>query len=347
MHIGFTYDLRSDYLAEGYGEEETAEFDQLATVEAIDEALQALGHETDRIGHARNLIGRLAHGDRWDLVFNICEGLRGAARESQVPAILDVYDIPYTFADAAVLAICLDKALTKTVLRAAGIPTPDWRLVREPADVDRVALPFPLIAKPVAEGTGKGIDGASRVTDRSALHTTCRRLLARYQQAVLVEAFLPGREFTIGLVGSDAAARVVGTLEIALRPVAEPSVYSYRNKEQSESLVDYHLVRPTDDRQVAEAERIALAAWRAVGGRDAGRLDLRCDASGQPQLIEINPLAGLHPTHSDLPMLCTAIGWSFVDLIARIVESARSRIVVGSPRAAAGHPGPAVASLPA
>ena len=192
MHIGFTYDLRADYLAAGYGEEETAEFDQPGTIEAIDGALQELGHTTDRIGHARNLVARLAQGDRWDLVFNICEGLHGRARESQVPAILDVYDIPYTFADAAVLAICLDKALTKTVLRDAGLPTPDWHVVAGFDDAERCTLPFPVIAKPIAEGTGKGIDAASKIADSGRLRDVCRRLLERYSQPVLVERFLSG-----------------------------------------------------------------------------------------------------------------------------------------------------------
>jgi D-alanine-D-alanine ligase len=333
MHIGFTYDLRSDYLSAGFGEEETAEFDQEGTIDAIDEALQSLGHDVDRIGHARSLIERLARGDRWDLVFNICEGLRGAARESQVPAILDVYEIPYTFADPAVLAVCLDKALTKTVVRAAGLPTPDWHVVRGIEELNRFEIAFPVIAKPNAEGTGKGIDGASKVSDMPALRQACIGLLELYSQPVLVESFLPGREFTVGILGTDRKAEVLGTLEIMLRDAAEPNVYSYRNKEQSEALVDYRLVRAADDRQVAEAEGIALEAWRAVGGRDAGRLDLRCDANGSPQLMEINPLAGLHPTHSDLPMLCTALGRDYVELIERIVESALPRIAASNGKA--------------
>jgi D-alanine-D-alanine ligase len=326
MHIGFTYDLRSDYLAAGYGDEETAEFDQLGTIEAIDEALQSLGHETDRIGHARNLVERLARGASWDLVFNICEGLRGTARESQVPAILDVYEIPYTFADPAVLAVCLDKALTKIVLRAAGLPTPDWLVARDLADLQRLELEFPLIAKPVAEGTGKGIDQASKVTDRDSLQRACERLLAQYRQPVLIERFLPGREFTVGIVGTADDAEVVGTLEVILRSAAEPDVYSYRNKEQSEEMVELRFVPTSGDPQVAEAEQIALAAWRAIGGRDAGRLDLRSTEASQPQLMEINPLAGLHPTHSDLPILWTAPGRDYVELIARIVDSASSRL---------------------
>jgi D-alanine-D-alanine ligase len=326
MHIGLTYDLRSDYLAAGYGEEETAEFDQAGTIEAIDGALNELGHTTDRVGHARSLIERLAAGDRWDLVFNICEGLHGLGREAQVPAILDVYEIPYTFADPTTLCVCLNKALTKTVLRAAGVPTPDWHVVRDVADIERCQLPFPLIAKPLAEGTGKGINAASKITDRNALRQVCARLLIQYVQPVLVEHFLPGREFTVGVVGTGAKAQVIGTLEILLRDAAEPGVYSYVNKEQSEDLCDCPLVRATDDAAVAEAERIALAAWRVVAGRDAGRVDLRCDAAGKPHLIEINPLAGLHPTHSDLPLLWTETGAEYVDLIGRIMESAQLRI---------------------
>jgi D-alanine-D-alanine ligase len=326
MLIGLTYDLRSEYLAAGYGEEETAEFDQIGTIDALDDALVQLGHETDRIGHARQLVERLARGDRWDLVFNICEGLSGIARESQVPAILDVYGIPYTFSDPAVTAICLHKGWTKLLVREAGVPTPDWLVVERVSDLDRFALGFPVLAKPVAEGTGKGIDAASKVADASALRQVCRRLLDRFHQPVLVESFLPGREFTVGLLGTGDQAEVFGTLEIKLRAAAEADVYSYVNKEQCEQLVDYLPVRAATETVVAEAEQIALAAWRAVGCRDAGRIDLRCDAAGRPQLIEINPLAGLHPTHSDLPMICTAAGRAYVDLIARIITSAVPRI---------------------
>ncbi len=247
-------------------------------------------------------------------------------REAQVPAILDVYEIPYTFSDAATLSLCLDKALTKTVFRSQCLPTPDWHVVRNLADVARCKVSFPVIAKPLAEGTGKGIDAASKITERNSLRRACQRLLECYHQPVLVEQFLPGREFTVGLVGTDDKAEVVGTLEIVLRDEAEPSVYSYVNKEQSEQLCEFLFVRALDDNVVAEAERIAQAAWRAAGGRDAGRIDLRCDAAGNPQIMEINPLAGLHPTHSDLPMLWTASGRTYEELIGRIVEAAKSRI---------------------
>jgi D-alanine-D-alanine ligase len=187
-------------------------------------------------------------------------------------------------------------------------------------------LGFPLFIKPVAEGTGKGVDLHSIVHDWQGLDSGCQRLWKAFRQPVLVEEFLPGREFTVGILGTGERAEVLGTLEIVLRQSAEPNVYSYTNKEQSEERVDYPLVSGTTDATVGEAEAIALDAWRALGGRDAGRIDLRCDAAGRPQFIEVNPLAGLHPWHSDLPMLCTAVGMPYVELIRRIVQSAAERV---------------------
>jgi D-alanine-D-alanine ligase len=328
MNIGLTYDLRSAYLALGYSEEETAEFDRESTIDAIALTLESLGHTVVRIGHARQLIERLAAGERWDLVFNICEGLKGMAREAQVPAILDVYDIPCTFSDPLVLALSLHKGMTKTIVRAAGIPTPDYAVVNREEEIASVDLRYPLFAKPAGEGTGKGVDAGSILNNAAELDARCRYLLARFGQPVLVEEYLPGRELTVGIVGTDEEAEVLGTLEIILLSDAEPGVYSYVNKEDCERLVEYRLVRPQDDPVVREAEAIALAAWRALGCRDGGRLDLRCDASGNPQFIEVNPLAGLHPEHSDLPMIATARGVAYVELLDRIVRSASRRCAV-------------------
>jgi D-alanine-D-alanine ligase len=347
VHIGITYDLRSEYLAAGYGEEETAEFDRPDTIDAIAAALHELGHQADRIGNARQLMTRLVEGDRWELVFNICEGLHGLGREAQVPAILDVYDIAYTFSDPLVMSLCLHEGLTKTVVREAGIPTAPFAVIHDLAELDSLAVHrrtdcqsvltrFPLFVKPVAEGTGKGVDASSKVTDAYGLRRTTERLLNRYEQPVLVEQFLPGREFTVGIVGTGMAADAVGTLEIVLLPSAEPEVYSYINKERCEELVEYRLVHADRDKQVHRAEELALQSWRALGCRDAGRIDLRCDAEGNPLFMEANPLAGLHPQHSDLPMLFTALGKPYVELIGRIVESAASRVAQG--RAAAAGP---------
>jgi D-alanine-D-alanine ligase len=324
--VGLTYDLRADYLAAGYGEEETAEFDRPDTIDGIADALSQLGHTVDRIGHVKHLVQRLAAGDRWDLVFNICEGLHGPARESQVPAILDVFQIPYTFSDPLVTSVCLDKRMTKLIVRDAGVPTPRFLLVQSLEDLAGLSLEFPLFAKPVAEGTGKGITAASKILNREQLRVRCQELLARFCQPVLVEEFLSGREFTVGLLGTGGESRVMGTLEIVLLAKAEAEVYSYTNKEFSEELCEYHLRNAAEDPVVREAEAVALAAWKALGCRDGGRVDLRCDRQGRPQFMEVNPLAGLHPQHSDLPMLATALGMPYVELIGRIVASAGTRV---------------------
>jgi len=325
MKIGMTYDLRAEYLAAGYGEEETAEFDREETIELLEKAIRELGHDVDRIGSARKLVGRLAGGDRWNLVFNIAEGLRGVGREAQVPALLDLYEIPYTFSDPLVMALTLHKGMTKHVVRDAGLPTPDFALVEQASDVKAIDFEAPYFVKPVAEGTSKGITARSIVRERRALWPLCEGLITSYRQAVLVEAFLPGREFTVGILGTGDRAEAVGTLEMGLRPGAENDVYSYVNKEQCEELVEYILVPSEGDRLVREVEEIALASWRVLGCRDAGRVDLRCDARGKPQFLEANPLAGLHPTHSDLPILCSKIGMPYVTLIDRILRSALSR----------------------
>ncbi|MBU2502249.1 D-alanine--D-alanine ligase [bacterium] len=325
MRIGLTYDLRDDYLRMGYSEEETAEFDRLSTIESIERAVRNCGHETDRIGHARALMRRLVAGDRWDLVFNIAEGLRGIGREAQVPGILDVYGIPYTFSDPMVTALSLHKGMTKRVLRDGGLPTPDFAEITRPEDLDGLDLRFPLFAKPLAEGTGKGIDGASVIHDPIQLRERCLELLGRFGQPVLVESYLPGREFTVGITGTGDRASVLGTLEIVLLKGAEDGAYTYTNKEFCEELVEYrHVTR--DDPTVAMAEDTSLAAWRLLGCRDGGRLDLRAGVDGVPQLMELNPLAGLHPEHSDLPMIATAVGMPYVELIRRILDSAAERV---------------------
>ena len=326
MKIGLTYDLRSEYLAAGYSEEETAEFDRDDTVAALENTLTALGHQTERIGNARSLIDGLSAGRRWELVFNIAEGLNGIGREAQVPAILDVYGIPYTFSDPLVMALTLHKGMTKHVLRDAGVPTTEFVVVSGPEDVPKVTFEPPYFVKPVAEGTGKGVTPDSIVRQRTDLGAACRNLLTAFRQPVLVEPFLSGREFTIGVVGTGADARVLGTMEVLLLDKAEAEVYSYTNKEKCEELVVYRRVDGTDDPVVRQAEAIVLDAWRVLGCRDGGRADVRCDSRSAPQFMEVNPLAGLHPEHSDLPILCTKLGVAYTQLIQWIVESAQKRI---------------------
>lgn len=323
LHVGLTYDLRDSYLKEGYSHEETAEFDKEDTILALEEAITLAGHQTERIGHVRNLVSRLAEGKRWDLVFNIAEGMYGMAREAQVPALLDAYRIPYVFSDGVILALSLHKAFTKRIIRDAGIPTAAFYELRSMEELPRVNLPYPLFAKPVAEGTGKGISGLSRISDSTELKRVCKMLLEKYRQPVLIETFLPGREFTVGIVGTGKNARTTGLMEVHFISDHDQAVYSLENKENYEQYMKYSV----PEKSVAEAcFQVALDAWSVLGCRDGGRIDLRMDEHGVPNFIEVNPLAGLHPVHSDLPMLSRMNGMSYQQLIKEILDSAILRI---------------------
>ncbi|WP_373499759.1 D-alanine--D-alanine ligase [Desulfococcus sp.] len=326
LTIGLTYDLRSEYLALGYTELETAEFDRDDTITAIEGALGELGHRAERIGNGRQLAAALVAGRRWDLVFNIAEGLHGIGREAQVPALLDLYEIPYTFSDPLVMSLTLHKGMTKRIVRDAGVPTSDFHVAETGADAEGVGFGPPYFIKPVAEGTGKGISPASILRDRAELAPACDRMIRIHRQAVIIEPYLPGREFTVGILGTGASARALGTIEVHLRETAEPGVYSYVNKAQFEERVFYRLFRPGEDPVVDRAEAVSLSAWKVLGCRDAGRIDIRCDADGRPLFMEVNPLAGIHPHHSDLPIICKHLGFPYLSLIQTIVDSAASRI---------------------
>jgi D-alanine-D-alanine ligase len=324
MRIGLTYDLKDDYLELGLAEHEVAEFDSPATIDSIEGALRALGHHVERVGHVRALAAKLVAGWRCDLVFNIAEGVAGFGRESQVPALLEAYEIPYTFSDPLVCALTLHKGMAKHVARGCGVPTPSFALVTTPAEAAAVALPLPLFAKPVAEGSSKGVTAESLARTRTALVDVCTRLLERYRQPVLVEEYLSGREFTVGILGTGGTARALATLEVVLLEKADAGVYSYRNKTQWQGLVEYRLLEAGSLR--AEVEAVALATWRCLGCRDAGRVDVRLDGAGRAQMLEVNPLAGLTPGYSDLPIMAELTGMSYEALIGEILRCAASRL---------------------
>ncbi|HEY4275036.1 MAG TPA: hypothetical protein VGM68_06095 [Rhizomicrobium sp.] len=322
MRFGVTYDLRSDYRALGYGEEETAEFDAEETIAAICEALSGLGHQPERIGGIRALTEKLAAGARWDAVFNICEGLKGVSREAQVPALLEAYDIPYVFSDPLTLALCLDKAMTKRVLRDAGVPTAAFALIESEADIAKVAMEFPLFLKPVSEGSGKGVDARSRVANRAEMESVARDLLARFRQPVLVEEFLPGREFTVGITGTGDTASVLGVIEIVPTEKYVGHGYGLENKSDWEGKLD---IVPVDDAEARAAAAVALAGWKVLRCRDGGRADVRLDRHGNPCFIEVNPLAGIRPGYSDLCFIAMFQKISYQDLIGKFLDSFLAR----------------------
>lgn len=325
MIIGFTYDRIDDYLAMGYTKEQAAEFDSDRTIDALEKAIRDNGHTVERIGHVKNLVNALAEGKRWDLVFNITEGLHGIGRESQVPCLLDAYQIPYTFSGPEVMANTMDKSVAKLIAHKAGVPTPDFAIIRSLSDIDSVSMGFPMFAKPIAEGTSKGVSERSYIPDAKTLKDTCAFLLKEFNQSVLVESFLPGREFTVAIRGSGADAQAMGVAEITLKDGAEKHAYTYNNKVncmQNTTLVD--------DKESREAADVALRAWRALNCVDAGRVDIRQDAKGRACFIEANPLAGLSPGYSELPLITEAAGIAYNDLIGGIIDGAAKRYGIGA-----------------
>lgn len=315
MRIGLCYDLAADWPAEGCDEEQAAEFDKIETIAAIEAVLASHGHTVERVGRARRLVQSLAAGANWDLAFNICEGLRGAGRESLVPALLEAYAIPYVFSDPEVLALSLHKAHCKHVVRDAGVPTADFRVIDDPAQL--CDLGWPVFVKPLAEGSGKGIGDHSFCRTPCQLAEAAGRIIARFGQPALAERFLPGREFTVGVIGTGGRARILGVLE-----VQSPQTYGFATKKHYES-VTYRLAADAEARQAGE---VALAAWRVLGGRDAGRIDLRSDEQGRPMFLEANPLAGLHPIDSDLSILARLAGNDHTWLLTQIMDAACARL---------------------
>jgi D-alanine-D-alanine ligase len=323
MKIGLTYDLKATYLQQGFSPEEVAEFDTEETITGIESALNELGYQTERIGNIVELTNALASEKRWDMVFNIAEGLYGIGREAQVPALLDAFRIPYVFSDPMVLSLTLHKGMAKHVICGHGIPTAAFAVVKDEKDLANISLEYPLFIKPVGEGTGKGISQKSLVNNPDELASHVIELLHKFRQPVLVEEYLPGREFTVGITGTGSDAAPCGIMEVIVYGKVEEQVYSMQNKEQYESRVTYSI----PEKSIAEfCYEVALKSWNALDCRDGGRVDLRLDKKGVPNFIEVNPLAGLNPIHSDLPILCRMNGISYRELIDRIMKSALKRI---------------------
>jgi len=317
MTIGLTYDLCEYYIQQGYSAEEAAEFDSPETIDGIEQALIALGYKTERIGTIKELIPQLAIGNRWDLVFNIAEGVNGIGREAQIPALLDAYNIPYTFSDPMVLSLTLHKGMTKHVINNLGIPTAVFTTIKSINELEEYKFTYPLFIKPACEGTGKGIYDSSYINNQKELYERCDILFRKFKQDILIEKYLSGREFTVGILGTGRDAKIIAVMEIVSK--ADSTIYSLHQKKNYKEKVYYTL--PTAD-IAKKCERIALDAWTGLGCRDCGRIDIRCDDMDNPYFLEVNPLAGLHPIDSDLPIMCSMVGISYNELIKDIVEAA-------------------------
>ena len=298
MKIGITYDLKSDYLKKGFSDQDIAELDNESTIDHIEEALQKLGHKTERIGHLENLMQKLLNHKKWDLVFNICEGMYGSGREAQVPALLDAFQIPYTFSDPLVLALTLNKAMTKRVINDSrirlcrhvfsGISTPKFCIIRNEYDFNLTNyLEYPLFVKPNSEGSGKGININSKVTNSKELIDVCNSIWLTLPLCELIaEEYLPGKEFTVGIIGTGDDSKALGCMQVNFN--SDEKFYSYNMKINYEENIEYTLAKKEISDKVCE---LALESWKLLGCRDAGRVDIRLDRYGEPNFIEVNPLA--------------------------------------------------------
>lgn len=334
MRLGLTYNLKpADPLPEGVPTDLHEELDSEETIAALEAALRKQGHHVVRLGAGPALLEALGRSTRGGLdgVFNLAEGLGGRGREAQVPALLDMLGIPYTASGPLTFALTLDKAVAKIIARGHGIRTAPFAVIAGEDDLEGLALRYPLFAKPVAEGSSMGVHASSLCPDEAALRAVIGPLLRDYRQPVLVEEYLPGDEFTVGVVGTGEDAEVVGSMQILPTQPREHFVYSLEVKRDDFRQVRFVMSRELlcagqlRQEQVDELHAMALAVHRVFECRDVSRVDIRCDREGRPNFLEVNALPGMKPGHSDLVSVAVGHGWSFERLLARIVGSATAR----------------------
>ena len=319
-----------------------AEWDCASTIDAVANALAAYG-DVVRLEATPDFPARL-RAEKPDLVFNVAEGLYGVNREAHVPAICEFLGFPYSGSDPFTLSLCLDKARAKEILSYHRVPTAPFLLVDSAEDLDHLlggALPLsppseivPLFVKPVHEGSSKGITEKNFVRNADELEAQVRLLLDLYQQPVLVEEFLPGAEFTCGVLGNGPDARVLPLVAInfgALPRGAVP-IYGYEAKwvwdRPEQPLEIFQCPAPITDALRSAIERVVLRAHRVLGCRDWSRIDVRLDADGVPNVVEVNPLPGILPDPADnscLPKAARAAGLSYEELIQACLLHAAER----------------------
>lgn len=307
-----------------------AELDSEQTVFAIRESLLAAGHQVQLVAGKLPELLQLSH-DPVDIAFNICEGRRGRNREAHVPAVLEMLDIPVTGSDVLTLAVSLDKPTTKILLLHHQVPTPRFQVFFSALDVLDECLQFPLMVKPAHEGSSMGISSDSRVTTESELRERVAYVTTHYHQPALVEEFISGREFTVGVLGTDEL-QTLPVMEISFEhvPPEVNGIYSYQYKREWTDRRNFLCPAPLDDFTARLLQETAKQAYRAVGCRDLGRVDFRLSADGVPYVIEINPLPGLAPGYSDFPVAAEAAGMAYSDLINLILDNALRRYQIHS-----------------
>jgi D-alanine-D-alanine ligase len=322
-----------------------AEFDSESTIEAICHAIESDGHQAFFLSGDANL-PCLLQKDKPDMCFNFAEGLGGDAREAHFPALFELLSIPYTGSRVLASAINLNKRLTKQIWSLNGLPTPAFQEFNRVDEALQADLHFPLFVKPVSEGTGKGVDKDALVSNEMELRQRLAYLLTTYRQPALVETYLPGREFTVAVLGREDTPSAVrersrlsdmyGTdgfrrffpQEIDCRGATTDGIYSYTNKITDLGLpgsIRCMCPAPVSLTFQEELNSLAIRAHQAIGALDISRVDFRCDEEGKPQLIEINTLPGLAPNFSDYCLITNANHLAYDDLILEVLYLGASR----------------------
>jgi D-alanine-D-alanine ligase len=324
LRVGFTFNVKR-VKPNADGEDSEAEYDSPTTLQAIREAIASWGHEVVDLEATPDLPAVLSTSSV-DIVFNIAEGFRGRNREAQVPALLELLDIPYTGSDPATLSLALDKALAKKIVRQAGIHTPNYQLMATGKErLDKQFTTWPLMVKPVAEGSSKGVLKKSVCWNEQEVRDVVKEMVGKYQQPALVEEFIGGREFTVGLLG-ERRPKVLAPMEIVFTDKSDKTpVYRFEDKLQENDRIKYEVPAKLDGKQLEQLKSAARGAFMALGARDVARLDFRMDDKGRFYFLECNPLPGLTPGWSDLVLIAQGEGMDYRTLMGEILSGAIRR----------------------
>jgi len=328
MQIGLAYDLKDDIEAGlNVPEDALEEYDSVRVIRAIARSIRALGHKTVYLGGGRKFLESILK-TRVDFVFNIAEG-RGSlrSREAQVPAVLEMLNIPYSGSDPLTLAATLDKPLAKQIVGSAGVPTPPMVQINSSRELKALAsqdIPLPAFVKPAFEGSSKGIRLTSRANTAGRARAAADALLSRYGQPVMIEKYIEGDEITVGITGNSPPA-IVGIMRVVPRKKFKTFVYSLEVKRDWRNLVEYECPARLEKTTLKRIGEFSIKACNALGCRDFARVDFRVAPDGSPYFLEVNPLPGLNPDSGDLPIMSYKVGWNYQRLIETILEAALAR----------------------
>jgi len=321
--VGLTYNLKKGIKSDV--EDIEAEYDSIDTVLAIKKALEDLNCKVELLEADSSILKKI-HDVKVDIVFNIAEGIYGRGREAQIPAILNLLKIPFTGSDETSLCISLDKALSKRILSSYGIKTPRYQLLYNSRSVISKNLKYPLIAKPNAEGSSKGISDFAIVNDRKELEHLLKKNFKMYGGPMLVEEYIHGREFTVAVAGNSKNIVIFPPMEIRYRNREQKyNIYSYNVKRNYKQYIDYLCPAPLPAKTEARMIKITRKIYNVLECRDFARVDFRMSEDGEIYFIEINPLPGLAPGYSDYPMIAEFNGVKYEAVIKMILNSALAR----------------------